>query len=85
MDPDDEERLIADIHAVKEAVREMCIERNRDTADAMMMMLIAASQLYREQANEPETRGPIHEALDKAFEAASHWWVEDDQAGSMLQ
>lgn len=77
--------MIADIEKLKERVFELCRIRGHDAADAMMMLLIAGCQTYREFAKEPEDAGAIHEAIDKAFEAASNWWVPDDEEGTTLQ
>jgi hypothetical protein len=61
--------------------------RGHDPADAMMMLILGACQLYREIANDPDDLGNVHEALDKAFEAARSWWVPDETPddGSKLQ
>lgn len=78
VNPEDEDQLIADIEAMQFDIKDQCRDRGRGPADAMMMMLIAASQLYREYAKEPQSRGQLHEALDKAYEAAAHWWPLDE-------
>lgn len=81
--PSDEQQLIIDIDTLKHGVVEICLDRGRDPVDALMMCLVAASQLYREHAKNPNSLGEIHEALDKAMEAANSWWTQGD--GGSLQ
>lgn len=83
MTPIDEHQLISDIDDVLHGVIDMAFKRGRDPVDALMMLLIAASQLYRQHARDPNSMGEIHEALDKAMEAAQSWWTQGD--GGSLQ
>lgn len=85
MKPSDQPLLLADIETMISGVIKVAQMRGRDPADAMMMLLVGACQLFREYANEPDDLGSIHEALDKAFEAARSWWVPDDGEGNKLQ
>lgn len=83
MTPTDEQQLILDIDEVLHGVINLAFTRGRDPVDALMMLLIAASQLYRQHARDPNSMGEIHEALDKAMEAAQSWWTQGD--GGSLQ
>jgi hypothetical protein len=83
--PTDEQQLILDIDNLKGMIVDVCRKRGRDPVDALMMCLVAASQLYRENALNPSSLGELHEALDKAMEAATSWWTQADEHGGTLQ
>jgi len=78
MKPSDHQQLLKDIENVMGVVAHVSRMRGHDPADAMMMLLVGACQIFREYANDPDDLGGVHEALDKAFEAASSWWVVDE-------
>jgi hypothetical protein len=76
--PAEERRLIDDIELIKAKAIRLAFEHGRDPVDALMMLLVAAAQIYREFAIDPNSMGEIHEALDKAMEAATSWFVPEN-------
>ena len=86
MNPSDQRQLLIDIEQMNEFVLKVGQMHGRDPVDAMMMLLVGACQLYREFANDPNSLSNLHEAVDKAMEAANSWWMpDDDKHGSSLQ
>jgi len=81
--PAEEQQLVTDIVTLTRTSLHLADSRGRDPVDALMMLLVAASQIYRDCAIDPNSMGEIHEALDKAMEAAASWFVSDE--GSNLQ
>jgi hypothetical protein len=82
----DQRQLLIDIEQLNEFTLNLSQDHGRDPVDAMMMMMVGACLIYREYARDPDNLGGVHEALDKAFQAASSWWVpDDDENGSRLQ
>lgn len=78
MSPTEEQQLIIDIDSLKTMVEERCLERGRSPSDAVMMLLTAAAQEWRETVIGPEDTRLLHAILDSALEAAGHWWQLED-------
>lgn len=72
-------QFIADIDLIKSKATKLAHSHGRDPVDALMMLMVAAAQIYREYARDPNSMGEIHEALDKAMEAATSWFVSSEE------
>lgn len=79
MTPDEEHQFIADVDQVKTKATVLARRHGLDSVDALMMLMVAAAQIYREYARDPNSMGEIHEALDKAMEAATSWFMPNEE------
>lgn len=77
--PAEERQLIADIDLIRTKSIRLARDHGRDPVDALMMLMVAASAIYREFAIDPNSMGEIHEALDKAMEAATSWFAPEEE------
>jgi len=78
--PAEQGQWIADIDLIKDKSINLARTRGRDPVDALMMLMVAAAQIYREFAIDPNSMGEIHEALDKAMEAATSWFEPSEES-----
>jgi hypothetical protein len=72
------------IEALVQITKQICADTGRDPAEGTMMLLTAASTIYRHFAADPHDPQPLHDALSNACDAASEWWKIKD-AGDTLQ
>lgn len=73
-------QFIADSDLMKAEATKLAHSRGLDPVDALMMLMVAAAQIYREFARDPNSMGEIHEALDKAMEAATSWFEPSEES-----